>query len=558
MNVEADFFQNGPQLRNTYDSDPLLRRLLTHYAGGEAAKFAPLLRDLGERAATDMLATATIAETTPPVHVPYDPWGRRIDHIQVSDAWKTMERLAAEYGIVATGYERRHGELSRVLQTALLYLYHPSSALFSCPLAMTDGAARALELYGDHAEMKAAFEHLISRDPARFWTSGQWMTEKTGGSDVALSQTVARAGQDGEYELSGTKWFTSATTSQMAITLARIHPAPDAKNDLSLFFVRVQDEQGRLRQIRINRLKDKLGTRALPTAELSLDGTPARLMGGPGHGIKKIANLFNVTRIYNAVCSVGSMTRGLQLACDYAEKRVAFGARLAENPLHMETLAGLAVERALGTILVFKTSSLWGREEMKLASPEESVLLRVLTTLAKLSTGKSAVRVASEVLESFGGAGYVEDTGLPVLLRDSQVFPIWEGTTNVLAMDLLRALRKENAGPVFHRDVTDRLQRLDPRGADPALNVLRADLERVFAWLKKHTEAGELLAWNARALALAMADIYTRSLAFELAHSTGHVFDLEVARRANVPVEFSPRTPTDRAGLESLFAGEAP
>lgn len=554
--TEAEFFQAGPELKNTFDADALLRRILSFHTGGEFGKFAPILRDLGERAATDMLAAARVAETSPPVHVPFDPWGNRIDRIDVSDAWKKMERLAAEYGVVATGYERRQGEFSRVFQMALLYLYHPSSALFSCPLAMTDGAAKAIELYGDHFEMKVAFDHLTSRDPAKFWTSGQWMTERTGGSDVGLSQTIARAGLDGEYALSGTKWFTSATTSQMAMTLARITPAIDAKNELSLFFVRTHDDRGLLRKIKIHRLKDKLGTKALPTAELALEGTPARLVGGPGQGVKKIASLFNVTRIYNAVCSVGSMTRGLQLAEDYAKKRVAFGGTLAANPLHMETLAELATEKALATLLIFKTATLWGREEMKLANAEESTLLRLLTTLAKLSTGKSAVRVASEVLESFGGAGYVEDTGLPVLLRDSQVFPIWEGTTNVLSMDILRAFKKENAGAIFHNDVTARLKKIDPSGMDPGLSTLRHDLERVSQWVG--TQPPEILAWNARKLALALAQIYTRSLAFEFALATGHPFDREVARRADRPVDFHPREKAEEAGLATLFREETP
>lgn len=553
MSTEPEFFQTGPRLQNTFETDAHLQRILQFHTKGEFAKFAPILRDLGERAATDMFETARAAENSPPQHVPFDAWGQRIDRIEVSDAWKKMERLAAEYGIVATGYERRYGELSRVFQMALLYLYHPSSALFSCPLAMTDGAAKAIELYGDHPEMKSAMEHLISRDPGQFWTSGQWMTERAGGSDVGLSQTIARQGVDGHYALSGTKWFTSATTSQVAMTLARISPATDAKNELSLFFVRTHDDQGRLRKIKIHRLKDKLGTKALPTAELALEGTPALLVGGPGQGVKKIASLFNVTRIYNAVCSVSSMTRGLQLATDYAHRRIAFGQTLSENPLHLETLAELKVEQALASLLIFKTSALWGRDEMKLASSEESTLLRLLTTLAKLSTGKAAVRGASEVLESFGGAGYVEDTGLPVLLRDAQVFPIWEGTTNVLSMDILRALKKENAADVFFRDVNARLQKIDPSGMDPGLSTLRNDLERVQQWLSAQTHTPEIMAWNARKLALAMAQIYSRSLAFEFALATGHPFDREVARRADRPVDFHPREKSEEPGLSTLF-----
>jgi hypothetical protein len=223
---------------------------------------------------------------------------------------------------------------------------------------------------------------------------------------------------------------------------------------LALFFVELRDESGRLRNIQINRLKDKLGTRKVPTAELNLNGTPAHLVIGTADGVRNIAPLLNITRLWNGISAVALMRRGLALATDYARKRTAFGAPLSEKPLHIETLDGLQSEFEAAFHFAFYVAELTGRAEASVstessndrvdASPlnqdRETHLLRFLTPIMKLTTGKQAVQVLSEVIESFGGAGYVEDTGFPQLLRDAQVLPIWEGTTNVLSLDALRAL----------------------------------------------------------------------------------------------------------------------
>ncbi|MGH8526170.1 MAG: acyl-CoA dehydrogenase family protein, partial [Gammaproteobacteria bacterium] len=292
-----------------------------------------------------------------------------------------------------------------------------------------------------------------------FWTSGQWMTEITGGSDVGLSQTVAiEASKDvsasppkprDAWRLYGNKWFTSAVNSQIALTLARPQGNPPGGRGLALFYVELRDENGRLRNLQINRLKDKLGTRKVPTAELTLDGTPAQLVMGTTDGVRNIAPLLNITRLWNGISSVALMRRGLALAHDYASKRIAFGAPLSEKPLHMDTLAGLQAEFEGAFHLAFYVAELTGKSETGDLGEDEKLLLRVLTPVMKLTTGKQAVMVASEVLECFGGAGYIEDTGLPTLLRDSQVLPIWEGTTNVLSLDTLRALGVQSPTSTF-------------------------------------------------------------------------------------------------------------
>ncbi len=509
----SDFYQSPPVLANQYDDDLVLRAWLRRKLPADVlADIEPGLRHLGERAVTDIQRLGDAAEASPPRHVPYDPWGRRIDRIEVCDAWKQLERIAVEHGVVAVAYERRHGAFSRIHQFARLYLYGPPSAIATCPLAMTDGAARVIELLGDDWLQREVFPRLTTRDPARFWSSGQWMTERTGGSDVSGTSTVARL-ENGEYRLHGTKWFTSATTAQMALTLARTEGAAEGNRGLSLFFVELRDAEGMLRNIRVHRLKDKLGTKALPTAELTLEGTPARLIGGEGGGVRKIASLLNITRAYNAGCAVGLMRRGLALARDYARRRRAFGKPLAEQPLHLETLAGLQVEFEAAFHLAFRVAELMGKEEVGEATDSERALLRLLTPLVKLYTAKQAIAAASETLEAFGGAGYVEDTGLPRLLRDAQVLSIWEGTTNVLSLDVLRAIEKEEAFGPFLEDIRRRLDGVrDPQHLEKVRHCA-AFLED----LHRHGVARgvEFQQASARSFAFSLARTYAASLLLE-------------------------------------------
>lgn len=556
-----DFYQSPPRLGNQYLDDRVLRSYLRRVLPAAMhAEVEPELIRLGERVAGEILALGEAAEGAPPRHVPYDPWGRRVDRIETSEAWRALERISAEEGLVAIGYERAHGAWSRVDQFARLYLFSPSSATYSCPLAMGDGAARCLELYGEGERMQAAFRHLTTRDPDRFWTSGQWMTERTGGSDVSGTSTVARCEGEGDtYRLYGTKWFTSATTSQMAMTLARTEGAPAGSRGLSLFYLELRDEEGALRGIRIHRLKDKLGTRALPTAELSLEGTPAWLVGGEGRGVRTIASLFTITRIYNACAAVAGMRRAIALARDYAARRVAFGKPLAAHPLHAETLAEMQVELEGAFHLVFRVVELLGKSECGEASEREAMLLRLLTPVAKLYTGKQAIAVASEALEAFGGAGYIEDTGLPRLLRDAQVLSIWEGTTNVLSLDLLRALGAGVELRALTADIADRLAGVSLPELAPSVARVREAAERLDRYAERTTgRSVEDREAGARPFAYAVARTYAGALLLEhAAWSAAHEGDRRpaiaavrwCARELTPLIEADPRHREDTRAL---------
>lgn len=499
------FFQQGPKLRNTYETDTLLREVLQRHAPQMHTEERASLTQLGELAAGELFDLVMNDRNDEPTLTKFDPWGRRIEHIELSRLWKRAQPVATEFGLVGSAYASKYGEFARLHQMALIYLFHPSSGFATCPLAMTDGAAKTLRASGNQALIDRALPRLTSRDVGTAWTSGQWMTERTGGSDVAISETIAKPlgdRDDGAFGLYGTKWFTSATTSQMALTLARPEGNPPGGSGLALFFLELRGSDGTMNGIHVNRLKDKLGTRHVPTAELLLEGARALPVKGLSDGIKNITPMLGITRTWNAACAVSQMRRATDLAKDYARVRVAFGSALIDKPLHQTTLAWMEAETAGGLMLLTRVAHLLGRSEHGVATEAEEQLVRVTTPILKLITGKQSVSVASEALESFGGAGYIEDTGLPHLLRDSQVFPIWEGTTNVLSLDLLRALGRDGS----LAPVAQEIERCGQGVHSDEAECLRAAGEAVAhatTWLRDCSELGPKAAEGvARPLAL--------------------------------------------------------
>ncbi len=545
------FFQTAPELGNQYDDDVLLREYLARRLPEEVRRAVePSLVEMGGLAAGRLLHLAMHARGEEPVLVPYDAWGRRVDDIRVPPAWKEYARVAAEHGLVSIPYEKAQGPWSRLHQFALLYLFAPSSSVYTCPLAMSDGAAKTLLHHRATRLVERAVPRLTNRDPHLAWTSGQWMTERTGGSDVGRTETEARPEGNG-WRLYGSKWFTSAATSDMALTLARPEGNPPGGRGLALFYLETRTPEGHLNAIHIRRLKDKLGTRMLATAELDLSGSRAELVAGTEEGVKAITPMLQITRLWNAVCAVSSMRRGMALARDYARRREAFGTPLAEKPLHVETLAALQAELESNFLLLFRAVELLGREEAGTSTEEDRLLARVLQPVVKLYTARHAVSHASEVLEAFGGAGYVEDTGLPVLLRDAQVLPIWEGTTNVLALDTLRAIGGGEALAALVRDLEARVARAGHAALQgPRVRAVDA-VRRAAAWLKaRANEDLPLLEAGARAFALTLGRAYALALVVEhaqwLLDARGNHRGVAVARRLAA------------SGLDALGSVDAP
>jgi acyl-CoA dehydrogenase len=531
----ARFVQPVPAPADPYTGDRLLTAWLERQlgpAGHAAAK--DRLGALAVDVAGPLRAAHAAAEATPPTLVRYDPWGARVDRIDTPAGWQTLRAAAARHALVALPYlpaaRDTWGACARVVQHALLHLYGPESATFSCPVAMADGAAALLcRPDVDPAIRDAWLPRLMSTDPDTAITSGQWMTESQGGSDLARSSTVARPAGDGSWRLTGEKWFCSAADAAVAVALARPDGAGAGSRVLTPFLVPRYAADSPLAPVgtdpaapapgvRIHRLKDKLGTRALPTAEIGLHDAYAVPLGDPARpGLGRAMTLVVVTRLHNAAAAAGGMRRGLAYALAYAQAREVAGGQLASSPLHRATLGTLAVDAAGAFVLAGHAFALLGRVEVG-ADPAAAAELRIVAPLAKLATGRLAVASASEYVESFGGAGYVEDTGVPRLLRDAQVLPIWEGTTNVLALDVLRAVARDGAADPLLRRLhagADLARPLHPDLADALLretHELRRTTDEVAA------EPGSVTAIaGARGVALRLAYALAAALLVEQA-----------------------------------------
>lgn len=502
------FDQEPPELSNSYHADELLNAYLDRKTSDDRREaMSEPLAELGALATGSLFELQLETLDEEPELVKVSPWGKRVDRITHTDVWKRGREIAVDYELVSLPYDGESRDpIDRVEQFARVYLYAPSSDTYTCPLAMTDGAARTLADSGNDELVGEALPHLTSSEEDNFWTSGQWMTETTGGSDVSRANTTAEQTADG-WELHGRKWFTSAIGSEMALTLAKTDGADS--DELTLFYVRAREEDGTPRNFRIERLKDKLGTRELPTGEIVLEGTPAEPVKGIGHGVKNIYPMLNVTRTWNAICSVAAMRRGLDLAESYAEKRKVFDEDLADKPLHSRVMDRLEAETQGAFMLGFRA--------VELLDSDEEELMRAVVPLAKLYTAKQAVTVTSEVVEVFAGAGYVEDTGIPKMLRDTQVLPIWEGTTNVLSLEVLRQLADEATRQRL-REEADRIA--EDCGVEEVSDLAataKDELNGTLDTVEEHFDAPDELEAGARSIAFRLGRVVETLLLAEQA-----------------------------------------
>ena len=423
------------------------------------------------------------AERNEPRLLTHDRYGHRVDVVDLDPSWHWLLRGAIERDVHALPWRERRGG-AHVVRAALFMLWSNPNAGVMCPVSMTYAAVPALR---DGApELAAAWEpRLTMPDYERGALAGMAMTEKQGGSDVQANTTTAEPVGDGEYELWGHKWFCSYPPCDVFLVLAQ------APAGLSCFLV----ERGP--GLEFQRLKDKLGTRALPSSEVELRGVRGRLVGEEGRGVPAIIRMVNHTRLDCLLGSASAIRRAVVEAVHHARHRRAFGARLIDQPAMRNVLADLALESEAATAAALRVARTFDEDTV--------ALRRCATAVMKYWVCKRTPGVAAEALECLGGNGYVEDSGMPRLYREAPLNSIWEGSGNVAALDILRALAKEPDGvPAF----LDECRRA--AGADALFDAHLARVERELAALLAGTPADV-------AERLAAAQFSARVLAEDLA-----------------------------------------
>ncbi|GHB47583.1 acyl-CoA dehydrogenase [Streptomyces viridiviolaceus] len=441
------------------DRDPALRPLLDRFLTAEdRARIEPLLAELGALAAGEIDRQAAVADANPPKLHGYTPDGERVDTIEYHPAHDRLAHFAYErFGLAAMSHRTGvHGWPTRVPHTvkyALSYLYVQSEFGMACPLSMTDSAARILRLF-DPERYADEIAALSSTDPGHRATGAMFMTERQGGTDVGLTETVA-TDHGTHWTLSGRKWFASNPGADVVLTLARVPGQGEGTRGLGMFLVPRTRPDGSRNAVRIDRLKDKLGSRSIASGEVTLEDAYATPVGELTRGFRQMAEMLNVSRLSNAMRSTALMRRAVRESVDHTRERHVFGVPLFEQPLMRVTLLPMVLDAEAALALVLEAAA--RLDDADAGDVEARELVRVLTPLAKYTICKRARTVTGEAMEIRGGNGYIEDWVNPRLLRDAHLGSIWEGSSNVIALDVLRCMRRQNAHRALAGTYTDRL-----------------------------------------------------------------------------------------------------
>jgi acyl-CoA dehydrogenase len=477
---------------NLFTTDPDLRRLLALYLPKPAFEhLLPHLEHLGGLAGGVLDALAQTADRNPPELLQRTRTGIDAQRIVKHPAYVELERVAfSQFGLAAMSH--RPGVLGwestwpAAAKYALTYLFVQAEFGLCCPLSMTDSLTRTLRKFGDPALVERFLPRLTTQVFDELYQGAMFMTEQGAGSDVAATETRAVPTGD-RYALHGDKWFCSNPDAELAMVLARIDGAPEGIKGVSLFLLPRRLDDGSLNAYRIVRLKDKLGTRSMASGEITFDGAQAWLVGEAGRGFVQMADMVNNSRLSNGVRAAGLMRRAVSEALFIARERRAFGRRLVDMPLMRRQLVKLLLPSEQARSMVFQTAEALRRSDGgdKSAYP----LARILTPLIKFRACRDARKVTGDAMEVRGGCGYIEDWSDPRLLRDAHLGSIWEGTSNIVALDVLRAIRRESSLPALEVHLRGLLDatRLHPQ----ARAVFDDTLARTLARAASAAEAGE-------------------------------------------------------------------
>ena len=492
----AGVLNQAPPLEdyNAFDSHPALGEALERHGGSWARD---RVRDFGAKVGSaEAIEHSRRALRNVPELRTHDRYGNRIDHVESDPSWHWLLRFGIEHGLHSSPWtDATPG--AHVARAAEFLMLNGLDTAPCCPIGVNYAAVPMIRQEPGLAD--EWLERITSTDYGAYAQGGMAMTEKQGGSDLRANTTRAEPNGDGSYSITGHKWFCTIVTCDFFFTLAH------APGGLSCFLM-LRDEN-----FRVQRLKDKLGGRALASSEVEFHGCRAWMIGEEGRRVPVIASQVNYTRLDTVIATAGILRRAVAEACHHARHRHAFGRALADQPLMRNVLADLAVESEAMTQTALRLAAAY-------EDPAQLAFRRLATAVEKYWLTKRAAAAAVEALECLGGNGYVEESLMPQLYRDIGLMAVWEGSGNVAALDVLRAMAKEpDCLPAFLAECQE------AAGADPRFDAHMAGL--------RETEPSQ---WNARRV----------------------VEDLGVALQASLLIRFSSPAVAD-AFCASRLAGDS-
>lgn len=523
----ADGSKNRGRKKSFYQDDATLQTILKENLSQDFYRYADeRLQDFGELCANeiDERARYTDREGEPQL-LKYNKYGEDISEVLVNDGYKkTVEQTYGE-GIV--GYVHKHiPELHHkgnyTYSFAQGYILSQAEPGFYCPVTLTLATAFLLDHYADE-EVKSRFlPYVCATGERTLFEGATFLTERQGGSDVGANRTVAV--KDGDmYRLYGEKYFASnAGMAGVAMVLARIEGSEAGSRGLSLFAVPWRNEDGSLNNLQIRRLKDKLGVKAVPSGEVEFRGATAYLVGDSKKGFYYMMEALNLSRVSNAIASVGIMKRAYDEAFDYATRRNAFGKKLSAYPMVQDTLMRLKAKLHVETATIFDMIQLYEKVTSDNATEEEHILNRLNIAMIKKETANQAIHFAHEAIEMLGGNGYIEDFVTPRLLRDAQVLSVWEGTANILGLEVVRLFNKYQADQLYVKQISDRLAKIKT-------SALYGKVKEIFEDLKAEITAFSSLSYDeqtyySKPLSKKMNGFYETIVAVEWAERHGEKY----------------------------------
>jgi alkylation response protein AidB-like acyl-CoA dehydrogenase len=451
--LDADFKAST----NFYYSDKILRNHFKRIVSGPGFNYMqPHLEWTGKEAAGIMNDLSLQADKHGPELVKRNFLGHNIDEIRFHPAYWDLMKVAVKSEMFRVKWEpslaKKFNNEKQRLGFASGYLYAMSESGQYCPLCMTDGVARLIDLFCDEEDKARLLPHIYTDKAEELYTGAMFLTEKTGGSDVGANITVATHKEGKTWLLNGEKWFCSNANAELIFALARTDEGVKGTRGLSIFLIEKNLPNGEKNPVDVIRIKDKLGVRSMASAECMLIDTQGQMVGNEFEGFKVMVEMISLSRLYNSAAALGASRRALIEAYQFLSHRKTFGKPVLEHSLIRTKLTELGALNVANFYLVWKAI-----ESLDLADAgdeKEAQLFRLLNPMTKKWSAETGVYITRESMELMGGMGYIEDGVMPKLMRDVMVLPIWEGSGNIIILDMLRSLLKTKGFEVMCEAIT--------------------------------------------------------------------------------------------------------